>query len=89
MNAIPCWRRDKLGWPEMVLHSLRHSFGTRLKEAGADVFDIMKIMGHSTPQMPARYVKTSSERVGSVFARLNEANPQSGPRLAHGDSEAA
>ena len=86
MHAIV---RDKLGWPEMVLHSLRHSFGTRLKEAGADVFDIMKIMGHSTPQMSARYVKTSSERVGSVFARLNKANSEFGPGMAHEDSAAA
>jgi integrase len=79
--------RDKLGWPSMVLHSLRHSFGTRLKEAGADVFDIMKIIGHSTPQISARYVKTSPERVGSVFARLNEANSGTGPQLAHGVKE--
>ena len=31
-----------------MLHSLRHTFGTRLGESGADAFTIMRLMRHST-----------------------------------------
>ena len=41
--------RESLKLPDdFVLHSLRHTFGTRLGEAGADTFTIMKLMGHSS-----------------------------------------
>jgi integrase len=33
---------------DFVLHSFRHTFGTRLGETGADAFTIMRLMGHST-----------------------------------------
>ena len=32
---------------DLVVHSLRHSFLTRLDESGCDVFTLMKIAGHS------------------------------------------
>jgi integrase len=41
---------------EFVLHSLRHTFGTRLGESGADAFTIMKLMGHSSVTVSQRYV---------------------------------
>jgi integrase len=33
---------------EFVLHCVRHTYGTRLGEAGADAFTIMRLMGHSS-----------------------------------------
>jgi integrase len=33
---------------DFVLHSLRHTFGMRLGESGADAFTIMQLMGHSS-----------------------------------------
>src|SRR5215469_9289759 len=38
--------RDDLKLPEeFVLHSLRHTYGTRLGDAGVDAYTIMKLMG--------------------------------------------
>jgi hypothetical protein len=48
---------------DFVHHSLRHTFGTRLGEAGADAFTIMRLMGHSSVTVSRRYVHPSPEGV--------------------------
>jgi integrase len=59
---------------EFVLHSLRHTYGTRLGEAGADGFTIMKLMGHSTITVSQKYVHPTSESVERAIARLEALN---------------
>ena len=69
--------RDLLKLPkDFVLHSLRHSFGTRLGESGADAFTIMRLMGHSTVTVSQRYVHPSPEAVERAFERLTAMNLQ-------------
>ena len=63
--------RDLLGLPaDFVLHSLRHTFGTRLGEAGADAFTIMRLMGHSSATVSQRYVHPSPEALELAYERL-------------------
>jgi integrase len=52
---------------EFVLHSLRHTFGTRMGEAGADAFTIMRIMGHSSITVSQRYVHPTPETLERAF----------------------
>jgi len=59
---------------DFVLHSLRHTFGTRLGEAGADAFTIMKLMGHSTVIVSQRYVHPSPESIERAFEKLEALN---------------
>jgi integrase len=61
---------------DFVLHSLRHTFGTRLGESGADVFTIMKLMGHSSVTVSQRYVHPSPESVERAFDRLETLNSE-------------
>jgi integrase len=69
--------RSELAFPvEFVLHSLRHTFGTRLGEAGADAFTIMKLMGHSTITVSQRYVHPTPEGIELAFERLEIMNAQ-------------
>jgi integrase len=69
--------RELLRLPaDFVLHSLRHTFGTRLGEAGADAFTIMRLMGHSTVTVSQRYVHPSPEAVELAFGRLMALNMQ-------------
>ena len=56
---------------EFVLHSLRHTFGTRLGESGADASTIMRLMGHSDVTASQRYVHPSPELIERLEA-LNE-----------------
>jgi integrase len=74
--------RELLHLPEdFVLHSLRHTFGSRLGEAGVDVFTIMRLMGHSTITISQRYVHPSPESMESAFDRLNSLNLQNVPTV--------
>jgi integrase len=67
--------RELLKLPvDFVPHSLRHTFGTRLGESGADAFTIMKLMGHSTLAVSQRYVHPSPETVERVFRNMEALN---------------
>jgi len=57
-----------------VLHSLRHTCLTRLGEAGADAFTIMKLAGHSSVTVSQRYVHPTGETVQLAFDRLETLN---------------
>jgi len=49
--------RETLKMPnELVLYCLRHTYATRLGEAGADVFTIMRLMEHSRVAVSQRHV---------------------------------
>lgn len=55
---------------EFVLHSLRHTFGTRLGESGADAFTIMKLMGHSSITVSQRYVHPSTDAMQRAISGM-------------------
>lgn len=57
-----------------VVHSLRHTALTRLGEAGADAFTIMRIAGHSSVTVSQRYVHPSPESLETAFGRLDALN---------------
>jgi hypothetical protein len=59
---------------DAVIHSLRHTFGTRLGETGADALTIMKVRGHSTVVVSQKYVHPTPETMERAFERLNAAN---------------
>lgn len=53
-----------------VIYSLRHTFLTRLGEAGCDAWTLARIAGHSSISMSARYVHPSENSVMNAFDRL-------------------
>lgn len=59
---------------EFVVHSLRHTMLTRLGEAGADAFTIMRIAGHSSVTTSQRYVHPTPEGLERAFERLEDLN---------------
>jgi integrase len=64
-----------------VLHSLRHTYGTRLGEAGADAFTIMRLMGHSSVTVSQRYVHPTPEALERVVERLEALNQSAMAKL--------
>lgn len=59
---------------DAVIHSFRHTFGTRLGETGANALTIMKVMGHSTALVSQKYVHPTPETTERAFERLDAAN---------------
>jgi integrase len=59
---------------DFVLHSLRHTCLTRLGEAGADAFTIMRLAGHSSVTVSQRYVHPTPESMERAFDRLEAFN---------------
>lgn len=67
--------RVALGLPnDFVLHSLRHTFCTRLGEAGAEAFLIKRLAGHFSVTMSERYVHPTPESAVGAIAKLEAAN---------------
>jgi integrase len=67
--------RELLGFPEeFVLHSLRHTFGTRLGASGADVRTIMELMGHTSLAVAQKYIHPSTDAKRNAIARMAEAS---------------
>ena len=66
---------------DFVIHSLRHTFGTRLGEAGADAFTIMRAMGHSSVTVSQKYVHPTPEAMERAFERLEALNQKAAQSL--------
>ena len=68
--------RKMLKFPaDFVPHSFRHTYGTRLGEAGADAFTIMRLMGHSTVVVSQKYVHPTPETMERAVQRMAALNP--------------
>jgi integrase len=60
--------------PECVLHSTRHTFCTRLGNAGADAFTIQRLAGHSSILISQRYVHSDRKAKESAIHLLDLLN---------------
>src|SRR5258708_1853972 len=52
---------DVAGIEDLTFHDLRHTFASRLKEAGVDAITRRDLLGHSTVQMSDDYTHSSAE----------------------------
>lgn len=59
---------------EFVVHSLRHTFGTRLGEANTPPYTIMRIMGHASIEQSQRYVHPTPDGMERAFEQLDAMN---------------
>jgi integrase len=53
-----------------VLHSIRHTFLTRLGTSGVDVWTLARIAGHSSIKISARYVHPSEDNISDAISKL-------------------
>jgi integrase len=74
-----------------VLHSLRHTFLTRLGTSGVDVWTLARIAGHSSIKVSARYVHPSEDNISDAISRLggHKSGHSEPPRLAENNAKSA
>ena len=81
--------RETLRLPkDLVVYSLRHTMLTRLGEAGADAFTIMRSAGHSSVTVSQKYVHPSPESIERAFAKLEALNAEAVQSLPEGSNSA-
>ncbi|MGO0308716.1 tyrosine-type recombinase/integrase [Endozoicomonas acroporae] len=71
-NIASSWDkiRELSNLPDIRLHDLRHTFGTRLAHAGIDLVTIKELMGHEDLETTARYLHTNDQRKMSAVTKL-------------------
>jgi integrase/recombinase XerD len=63
--------RNRVGINHGGIHTLRHCFATHMLEAGADIFELKRMMGHSALRTTAGYIHISKEHLMSVKSPLD------------------
>jgi integrase len=53
-------------------HSLRHTYASRLVQAGVDLYRVQRLLGHSTPVMTARYSKLADSDLKKAVEKMEE-----------------
>lgn len=60
------WLKKKI-----TLHSLRHSYATHLIEAGVDLLEVQKILGHQSILTTARYTHLTTHTQHNAHQVIN------------------
>ena len=80
--------RQKAELGDFRFHDLRHTFATRLVQAGIDLYKVQKLLGHKTPSMTQRYAHHYPESLRDAVDILGTRKEIS-PILAHSNKKEA
>lgn len=63
--------RDRAGINFGGIHTLRHCFATHMLEAGADIYELKRMMGHTALKTTSGYIHISKEHLQSITCPLD------------------
>jgi integrase/recombinase XerD len=64
--------RNRAGIHHGGIHTLRHCFATHMLEAGADIYELKRMMGHSAIKTTSGYIHISKEHLVSIQSPLDQ-----------------
>lgn len=64
--------RDRAGISKGSMHTLRHSFATHMLEGGVDIFELKRMLGHSSLKTTSGYIHISKEHLCSIQSPLDQ-----------------
>ncbi len=64
--------RNRVGINHGSIHTLRHCFATHMLEAGADLFELKRMMGHSAIKTTSGYIHISKEHLLRIKSPLDQ-----------------
>ena len=71
------------GITNFTFHDLRHTFGTRLADAGVDVVKIKELMGHASIVTTMRYIHATDQRKRGAITVLSDYRQQRSRKDGH------
>ncbi len=78
------------GVEDFRFHDLRHTFASRLVQAGVSLYKVQTLLGHQTPQMVQRYAHLAPDTFKEAVEALDHYGPQKGTvRVAKDNGDAA
>jgi integrase len=63
-------RRESGGEPNWILHSMRHTFASRLVRRGVDLYTVGTLLGHSTVKVTERYAHLNPQKLAQAVSLL-------------------
>lgn len=70
-------------------HDLRHTFATRLCQAGVDLYIVQRLLGHQDPKMTQRYAHHCTESLRSSMQVLDHRFMNRRSRAQHAEGDAS
>ena len=71
------WALKKARIEEFHFHGLRHTFATRLVQAGVELYRVQQLLGHKSPMMTQRYAHHYPESLRDGVEVLDRLKPVS------------
>jgi len=76
-------RIRRAGIKGLRFHDLRHSFASRLIEAGVDIITVRDLLGHSSVKLTERYTHSNSEQKRRAVDLLVERSAKIPSQIRH------
>jgi integrase len=77
----------KAGITDFRFHDLRHTFGTRLADAGVDVVKIKELMGHASIVTTMRYIHATDQGKRGAIVVLSEYRQRHCPKFVTNEKQ--